>query len=321
MRKSYRMLKGLFVFILGVMCWQGVQAQKQDTLLYFMKNTGEVVAGLKSADYFIMVLPPGDDDRNLYRVNEFYADGKKKLVTKSTNSELPLRFQGPCVGYFENGHKSLFQTLEDGMTTGDIISYYPNGNIYAIYNLTHNENHKFYFKECRDSTGKVLCENGNGTWMQYNTDYKYSDGGNIKNGLEDGEWGGQVSDSISYKCVYKKGRVIAGEGYYKNGKPHPYKQIRVLPKFQDGLITNFSDFIKTYKRYPEYANKHNIHGSVFVGFTIDRDGNINDIKILRGQAPSLNEEALRLVELSPAWSPGILYGIAVSMNISIEVYF
>ena len=126
---------------------------------------------------------------------------------------------------------------------------------------------------------------------------------------------------IRYICVYKKGKLISGVGYYKNGKSYPYKEVKVLPKFRDGLMTNFNSFIDVYKRYPEYAKKHNIHGGVRVGFTIGPDGKVDDIKILKGEAPSLDEEALRLVELSPEWSPGTWYGIPISMDISIVIYF
>jgi antitoxin component YwqK of YwqJK toxin-antitoxin module len=127
------MFKTAFLFLLGLIVCQSVRAQKTDTLLYFCKNSGELVANLDSADFVIQVSPPDNDDTNLYVVKEYYNNGFKKLLGRSINNNLPLRFQGPLIEYNVHGQKVSIQTLENGVTKGDITTYYPNGKIYATY--------------------------------------------------------------------------------------------------------------------------------------------------------------------------------------------
>src|ERR1700744_2803442 len=267
------MKKVVFVFFLGLMFFQSAKAQKSDTLLYFLKNSGEIVANANNADYVIRLMPPDSTDQNLYIVTEYYANGHRKLLGKSINSSLPLKFQGPLVEYNTEGRKVSFQTVENGETKGDIISYYPNGKVYAIFNPVANDPEKIYLKEYRDSTGKVMCENGNGLWVHYDREFKYADGGAVKNGFPDGEWKGKIADSLQYVCNYKKGKVISGIGYDKKGRAYPFEQIKVPPGFNTKTgSSDFNQFVQRYMHIPDYAKEHDIHGRVIIGFTVGADG-------------------------------------------------
>ena len=44
-------------------------------------------------------------------------------------------------------------------------------------------------------------------------------------------------------------------------------------------------------------------GSVWVRFVVGRNGGVQEVQIERGAAPSLNEEALRVVRSAPKWRP------------------
>ncbi len=82
-----------------------------------------------------------------------------------------------------------------------------------------------------------------------------------------------------------------------------YDMAGVSPSFVGGdnaLLKFLSDNIV----YPKVARDAGIYGKVIVSFVVSLDGSINDIKIVRGAAPSLNEEAMRVVNLMPKWIPG-----------------
>ena len=70
----------------------------------------------------------------------------------------------------------------------------------------------------------------------------------------------------------------------------------------------FHEWVSSVIVYPPEAHRKGITGRVFTEFIIDKDGSIIDINILRGADPLLNEEALRVLRMSPKWSPGRIDG-------------
>ena len=79
-------------------------------------------------------------------------------------------------------------------------------------------------------------------------------------------------------------------------------------------------WVYQYLRYPEEAVREGIQGNVIVDFIIGKDGNVTDVRVVRGQDPLLDEEALRVVKASPKWRPGRVNGqkVRTSMTISVE---
>ena len=45
-----------------------------------------------------------------------------------------------------------------------------------------------------------------------------------------------------------------------------------------------------------------------VQFTVEKDGSVTGVKVLRGVHPILDEEAVRVVSQSPKWTPGTVKG-------------
>ncbi|MGD1945928.1 MAG: energy transducer TonB [Croceivirga sp.] len=73
-------------------------------------------------------------------------------------------------------------------------------------------------------------------------------------------------------------------------------------------------------RYPELAIDMNQQGKVYVQFTIQKDGSINDIK-LRGPHKILEKEAKRIISKLPQMSPGKQRGTPVKVPFSIPINF
>ncbi len=61
------------------------------------------------------------------------------------------------------------------------------------------------------------------------------------------------------------------------------------------------EFIKKTMYYPEDAIKEGVQGRVVVQFIVHADGSLTDIKVVRGRHPSLDKEALRIVQSMPKW--------------------
>lgn len=52
-------------------------------------------------------------------------------------------------------------------------------------------------------------------------------------------------------------------------------------------------------------NKKNIQGKIYVEFTVDREGNVKDVKVLRGIDPDLDRLAAAAIAGMPAWKPAV----------------
>lgn len=74
-------------------------------------------------------------------------------------------------------------------------------------------------------------------------------------------------------------------------------------------------------QYPTLASENGIQGRVMVGFVVERDGSVSDVKIIRGVDPSLDKEAARVVKAMPKWKPGMQTGKPVRCRFTIPVNF
>ena len=94
-----------------------------------------------------------------------------------------------------------------------------------------------------------------------------------------------------------------------------------MPSFQGGDLTTFSKWVMGNMKYPKAAIKHGIQGTVLVKFAVDKDGNVANIEVLKSPDKSLSDEAMRVIKMSPKWTPGELDGRAVSVYFTIPLSF
>ncbi|MFH1120864.1 MAG: TonB family protein [Bacteroidota bacterium] len=80
-------------------------------------------------------------------------------------------------------------------------------------------------------------------------------------------------------------------------------------------------FINANLRMPEDAANNRISGKVVLEFTVNPDGSLSDITVVRSLGFGCDEEAIRLVRLMPAWIPGKQRGIVVKAKVSLPFYF
>ncbi len=311
------MFRSIFIFIISLLLFIAADAQKRDTSVYFIKNPERVVSTADSADYFLMILPPDTSvDKNLFVVKEYYKNGKLKMVGSSKNNKT-LKFQGPRVFFFQNGHRSLMSTYEDGEPLGDELAYYPNGKLY--YNTTYKADHKPLCYELRDSTGQVLTQGGNGKWIQYTDDFKSIKAeGPVVDGLRNGEWHVKVI-GLDYVQVYQNGRFVSSEPARASSEPAS-TSVESAPEFPGG-IEAFYRFLNKNTHYPLQAQKNGTQGKVIVQFVVERDGSLTDLKVVRGLGDGCDEEAIRVVKLSPLWKPGMQNGKPVRVQYNVPITF
>ena len=73
--------------------------------------------------------------------------------------------------------------------------------------------------------------------------------------------------------------------------------------------------------YPEIAKNNGVQGRVTLKFIVDRQGKVTEVSVLHSVDPSLDKEAVRVVSMSPNWTPGKNKGKAVSVMYVFPVIF
>ena len=74
-------------------------------------------------------------------------------------------------------------------------------------------------------------------------------------------------------------------------------------------------------KYPSIAQEMNIEGKVIVQFVIGRDGAVRDVQVLRSVDPTLDKEAIRVVQAMRKWIPGRQRGEPVSVRFTLPISF
>ena len=88
-----------------------------------------------------------------------------------------------------------------------------------------------------------------------------------------------------------------------------------------GGMQAFYEFVGKKMKYPAQARRMGIEGKVFVEFVINRDGSIVDVKAIKGIGAGCDEEAVRVVQSSPKWSPGKQRGKPVRQRMVLPITF
>ncbi|MBQ3382647.1 MAG: TonB family protein [Bacteroidales bacterium] len=101
----------------------------------------------------------------------------------------------------------------------------------------------------------------------------------------------------------------------------PFAIIEEKPTFQGKDANAFTKWVYDNIEYPEIAKENGISGRVTVQFTIDKDGSVKDVKVLRGVDSSLDKEAVRVIQKSPKWSPGKQRGKPAKVKYTFPIIF
>lgn len=104
--------------------------------------------------------------------------------------------------------------------------------------------------------------------------------------------------------------------------PDDHVVTEIMPRFNDGdPKVEFYKYIHGKLVYPPEAVENHIRGKVTVKFVVNHKGYIERAEILKGVHPSLDEEALRVINSSPRWEPGFQSGHYVNVIYTFPINF
>ena len=101
----------------------------------------------------------------------------------------------------------------------------------------------------------------------------------------------------------------------------PFQLVEQKPSFNGGDANEFSKWVNSRLVYPEIAKENGVQGRVTLQFTVEADGRVTNVKVLRGVDPSLDKEAVRVVSSSPKWKAGRQRDRAVKVTYTFPVIF
>ena len=96
--------------------------------------------------------------------------------------------------------------------------------------------------------------------------------------------------------------------------------VETRPEFPGG-IDAFYEFVGNRIEYPKTARRLGIEGKVFVQFVVDKTGDVTNIEVVRGIGAGCDEEAVRVMNLVPNFSPGKQRGRPVKVRMVVPIYF
>lgn len=99
-----------------------------------------------------------------------------------------------------------------------------------------------------------------------------------------------------------------------------FMEVEKMPEYPGGDEARIKFLVKNIK-YPEEARKNGTSGTVYITFIIEKSGEITNVKVLKGVNELLDNEAARVVNLMPAWEPGMLKGKPVRVQFNMPIQF
>lgn len=105
-----------------------------------------------------------------------------------------------------------------------------------------------------------------------------------------------------------------------NNEPVGMGLLEKYPEFPGGQDA-FNKYISRNLRYPIAARENNIGGRVIVSFIIEKDGNLSNIRVVRGIGGGCDDEAIRVLRKSPSWTAGLQNGQKVRVAYTMPIFF
>jgi hypothetical protein len=308
-----------FVFlIIGCFAFIAAMAQKKQNV-YFFKNDVAVL-NKDSADLIRIIQEP-DSGSTLFNVLEFYHDSNRKSLGKVSRYEPRLVYEGQLMSFYENGKRKAIEQYADGFLSGNNVYYFENGKIEASYDYSSNgfssvENKLLYQA---DSSGVVMVKDGNGHSVRKAANGSQEEG-DYKDGKRNGLWTMQNPVAhTSYSETYDQGQFVKGTSVV-DGVTYNYTQIEEPPSFPGGIALFYSKITKYLYSLKVLEESHR-SGKVFVGYVIEADGTLSEVKIMKSLSPGLDKIALDVIKYSPTWLPGRQHGIPVRVKFAIPINF
>lgn len=109
-----------------------------------------------------------------------------------------------------------------------------------------------------------------------------------------------------------------GNGMYTD---EPFFLVEVMPSFRGGDLNRFREWVQKRTNYPQEALDKKIQGRIFLTFIVETDGAVSNVTVVKGVDPLIDNEAVKAIQASPKWTPGLQRGQPVRVRYSLWLSF
>ncbi len=99
-----------------------------------------------------------------------------------------------------------------------------------------------------------------------------------------------------------------------------FSRVDIQPQFPGGLQA-FGVFLGNNIKYPADDAKNKVQGRVVCKFVVERDGSVTNIEVVSATTEAMGKEAVRVLSLSPKWTPGQQNGRLVRVYYMVPINF
>jgi TonB family protein len=259
-----------------------------------------------------------------YSVNYGNDTTKSKYCKTEVLRSIEVDEQGTSLFYFDNAQLRARVPILKYRPSGLVETWYPDGKKQSeeAYDQEMSESRLINYW---DSTGTQLIKNGVGygkcIFDAYEDDHYIFETGRLVDGKRDSVWLGNRADQSKYfEEKYEGGKLLAGVSFDRIGNRYEYSEIGKTAQPPVDL-QSFYAFIGKTMKYPVKARRMGVEGRVYVEFVVDKKGNLQDIRCIKGIGTGCDEEAVRAVSLSKPWSPGLQRGQRVRQKMVLPITF
>ncbi|MBK0402587.1 energy transducer TonB [Adhaeribacter sp. BT258] len=122
-------------------------------------------------------------------------------------------------------------------------------------------------------------------------------------------------------CSQKSAPAVSGNSKTEvPASDEVYVMVEEMPRFPGGE-NEMIRFVNKHMLYPQEARDNGEEGRVIVQFVVTKEGKLTNPEIVRSVSPSIDKEALRIVEIMPLWQPGKQNGRAVNTRYTLPLTF
>ena len=98
-----------------------------------------------------------------------------------------------------------------------------------------------------------------------------------------------------------------------------YEVCEQMPIFKGGDAALLK-YLRENLKYPDNTKDRGVQGRLVIGFIVEKDGSLTDVKVLRPVDIDLDAEVLRLVKGMPKWIPGRHNGQRVRVRYLLPIH-
>ncbi|MCB0738097.1 MAG: TonB family protein [Bacteroidetes bacterium] len=256
-------------------------------------------------------------------VYNYYENGRIINLIQMKNGKIDSVFNQ----YLVNGLEDPSYKIVNG--NGIVKSYYGDGKLKAIYSYRNGKKKK---------KTKILSHSGqplavehykagkpHGLMLDYDKNGKLENEGYAENGIKVGKWSQYDSKKDEYvEKEYEAEDSVYVSLYEDTTFYAEFKQNEIMPAPHGG-INAFYRWLGSNVIYPQAEREMNIEGTVYVLFIVGRTGEIENVGLQEGteelNTENLNRAAIKAIEKSPSWLPGIQQNIPVRVYYKMPVMF